>query len=237
MAYFSTLLAVRKGKLVKGVKSAEGESPVVGTSKPRLWRVLGPGLITGAADDDASGIATYSQAGAQFGFSLAWTLLLTYPLMVVIQAISARIGRVTGHGIAGNIRLHYANWVLQSSVALLFIANTCNIGADLGAMAEASRLLSPEVPSWGFLLLFSLICMAGQLFFKYTRYVSILKWLTLSLFSYFAVLLVVHVSWIEFLKGLVWPALSLDRDFWLTVEQFSVYHQSVFVLLAGCARS
>jgi NRAMP (natural resistance-associated macrophage protein)-like metal ion transporter len=210
-------MAVRKATHAMRAEPAEGESPVVGASKPRLWRVLGPGLITGAADDDPSGIATYSQAGAQFGFGLAWTLLLTYPLMVVIQAISARIGRTTGRGIAGNIRIHYPNWVLQSSVTLLFIANTCNIGADLGAMAEVSRQLSPAVPGWCFLLVFSLICMAGQLFFKYARYVSILKWLSLSLFSYFAVLFVVHFSWLELLKGLVWPALSVDRDFWLTV--------------------
>ena len=121
-------------------------SAVIGPSKPRLWRVLGPGLITGAADDDPSGIATYSQAGAQFGFGLAWTLLFTYPLMVVIQAISARIGRTTGRGIAGNIRVHYANWLLQTVVGLLFVANTFNIGADLGAMAAASRLLLPAVP-------------------------------------------------------------------------------------------
>lgn len=112
-------------------------SPVVGPSKPRLWQVLGPGLITGAADDDPSGIATYSQAGAQFGFQLAWTLVLTYPLMVVIQAICARIGRTTGRGIAGNLRMHYPTWLLQSVVALLFVANTLNISADLGAMAEA----------------------------------------------------------------------------------------------------
>jgi Mn2+/Fe2+ NRAMP family transporter len=186
-------------------------------SKPRLWKVLGPGLITGAADDDPSGIATYSQAGAQFGFGLAWTMLFTYPLMVSIQAICARIGRTTGRGIAGNIRVHYANWVLQGTVAMLFIANTCNIGADLGAMTEASRLLAPKSPNWMFLALFSLICMAGQLFFKYTRYVSLLKWLTLSLFAYFAVLCVVHVPWLEFLRGLVWPAWSLDGDFWLMV--------------------
>jgi NRAMP (natural resistance-associated macrophage protein)-like metal ion transporter len=192
-------------------------SPVVGPSKPRLWQVLGPGLITGAADDDPSGIATYSQAGAQFGFSLAWTLLFSYPLMVVIQAISARIGRTTGRGIAGNIRSHYAGWVLQTTVALLFLANTCNIGADLGAMAEASRLLIPVVPTWGFLLIFAVMCMAGQILFQYARYVSILKWLTLSLFSYFAVLCVVHVDWPQLLKGLVWPNLEGTRDLWLMV--------------------
>lgn len=193
------------------------QSSVVGPSKPRLWKMLGPGLITGAADDDPSGIATYSQAGAQFGFRLGWTLLLTFPLMVVIQAISARIGRTTGRGIAGNLRNHYPSWVLQITVALLFIANTFNIGADLGAMAAASRLLLPAIPIWAYLLSFSAICMAGQMIFHHSRYVSLLKWLTLSLFSYFAVLCVVHVSWLELLKGLVWPSLTLDRDFWLMV--------------------
>jgi NRAMP (natural resistance-associated macrophage protein)-like metal ion transporter len=192
-------------------------SSVVGPAKPRLWRVLGPGLITGAADDDPSGIATYAQAGAQFGFRLAWTLVLSYPLMVVIQAISARIGRTTGRGIAGNIRMHYPNWILQGAVALLFVANICNIGADLGAMAEASRLLLPSIPSWSYLVLFSLICTAGQLFLHHTRYVAVLKWLTLSLFAYFATLCVVHVNWGEFLQGLVWPRLEINRDFWLTV--------------------
>src|SRR4051812_11278514 len=104
-------------------------------STPRVWKRLGPGLVAGAADDDPSGIATYSQAGAQFGFQLAWSLLLTYPLMVVIQAISARIGRTTGKGIAGNLRAHYPKWLVLTVVALLFTANTLNIGADLGAMA------------------------------------------------------------------------------------------------------
>ena len=194
----------------------EPASSLVGPSKP-LWQVLGPGLVTGAADDDPSGIATYSQAGAQFGFSLGWTLLFSYPLMVVIQAICARIGRTTGRGIAGNIRTHYSGWVLQSTVVLLFLANICNIGADLGAMAEACRLLVPVLPPWLFLLFFSVMCMAGQIFFQYSRYVSILKWLTLSLFSYFAVLCVVHVDWLQVIKGLVWPSLERTQDFWLMV--------------------
>src|SRR6202158_138475 len=102
----------------------------------RVRRVLGPGLITGASDDDPSGIATYSQAGAQFGFSITWTLLFTYPLMAAIQEISGRIGRITGQGIAANLRQHYPNWLLQSIVALVLIANTINIGADLGAMGD-----------------------------------------------------------------------------------------------------
>ena len=106
-----------------------------------LRRLLGPGLITGAPDDDPSGIATYSQAGAQFGLAISWTLLLSYPLMVAIQEISARIGRTTGKGIAANVRQHYPGWLLQGIVALLFIANTINIGADLGAMGDALALL------------------------------------------------------------------------------------------------
>jgi NRAMP (natural resistance-associated macrophage protein)-like metal ion transporter len=183
----------------------------------RLLKILGPGLVTGAADDDPSGIATYSQAGAQFGFQLGWTLLLTYPLMVVIQAISARIGRTTGLGIAGNIRRHYPKWLLHGMVAALVFANICNIGADLGAMAEASRLLVPPVPSWFLVGVFAIVCAGGQIFVHHKRYVAILKWLTLSLFAYFAVLCVVHVDWSQLLLGLVWPRLSEKREFWLVV--------------------
>jgi NRAMP (natural resistance-associated macrophage protein)-like metal ion transporter len=192
-------------------------SPVVEPSKPRLWKVLGPGLITGAADDDPSGIATYSQAGAQFGFQLAWTLLLTYPLMVVIQAISARIGRTTGKGIAGNLREHFPNWLVQGVVILLFVANTLNIGADLGAMAESGHLLLPVLPSWIYVIFFGTVCTLGQVLFQHVRYVSILKWLTLSLFAYFATLCVVHVHWSELAAGLFLPRFSTKREFWLTV--------------------
>jgi NRAMP (natural resistance-associated macrophage protein)-like metal ion transporter len=191
--------------------------PVVGTSKPRLGQVLGPGLVTGAADDDPSGIATYAQAGAQYAFRLGWTLLLTYPLMVVIQGISARIGRTTGAGIAGNLRQHYPGWVLNGIVALLLIANTLNIGADLAAMAESSRLLLPAPPSWAYVLAYGAVTTLGQVLLSHTRYVALLKWLTLSLFAYFATVCVVHVPWREVLTGLVWPRFSMDRQFWLTV--------------------
>src|SRR5271165_5513546 len=109
--------------------------------RPKLADIMGPGLITGASDDDPSGIATYSQAGAQFGYSLAWTLLLTYPLMCAIQLISAQIGRVTGRGLAGNMRRHYPRPLLYVLVGLLMVANTINLGADLGAMAAALHLL------------------------------------------------------------------------------------------------
>jgi NRAMP (natural resistance-associated macrophage protein)-like metal ion transporter len=199
------------------IENSKTRSPVVEPSKPRLLEVLGPGLVTGAADDDPSGIATYSQAGAQFGFQLGWTLLLTYPLMVVIQAICARIGRTTGVGIAGNVRKHYPAWLLCAVVGALTFANVCNIGADLGAMAEAARLLIPAVPTWTFLVVLASVCAGGQIFMHHKRYVAILKWLTLSLFSYFAVLCVVRVPWSEFFVGLVWPHLTLDKNLWLMV--------------------
>jgi NRAMP (natural resistance-associated macrophage protein)-like metal ion transporter len=190
---------------------------MVGPSKPRLWQTLGPGLITGAADDDPSGIATYSQAGSQFGFQLAWTLVLTYPLMVVIQAICARIGRTTGLGIAGNLRAHYPNWLVQAIVGLLFIANTLNIGADLGAMGDSMHLLLHIAPAWAYVAMFGVICTAAQILFQHRRYVSILKWLTLSLLAYFGAVMVVHVQWTELAKGLVLPRLTGNTEFWLMV--------------------
>jgi NRAMP (natural resistance-associated macrophage protein)-like metal ion transporter len=196
----------------------ELEAGAAATPRRRwLSQVLGPGLITGASDDDPSGIATYSQAGTQFGFQLGWTLLLTYPLMVVIQGISARVGRTTGYGIAGNLRRHYPAWVLHTTVALLFIANTLNIGADLGAMGAATRLLAPALPAWTTVCVFGVVCTAAQVFFDHTRYVGILKWLTLSLFAYFAALAVVHVDWSQVARGLVWPQLARGREFWMMV--------------------
>ena len=151
-----------------------------------LLAFLGPGLITGASDDDPSGIATYSQVGAQFGYGMAWVMLFSYPLMAAIQEISARIGRVTGHGIAGNIRLHYPRWLLRAIVGLLLVANIINLGADLGAMGEALQLLigGPAQP----------LCRrcspssapGCEIFSRYERYVAILKWTTLSLFAYVA---------------------------------------------------
>jgi Mn2+/Fe2+ NRAMP family transporter len=204
----------RRGHAKRG--TVHPTAHVVGTSKPRLWSRLGPGLITGAADDDPSGIATYSQAGAQFGFQLAWTLLLTFPLMVAIQIISARIGRTTGRGIAGNLRQCYPWWVLQPTVALLFAANTLNLGADLSAMAEASRLLLPG-PGWIYVVVYGAICILGQVWFKQTRYVAVLKWLTLSLLAYVATVLVVHVSWPALLRGLLWPRFLSERGFCLMI--------------------
>ena len=184
--------------------------------KLRLWQTLGPGLITGAADDDPSGIATYAQAGTQFGFGLAWTLVLAYPLMVAIQAICARIGRTTGLGIAGNLRDHYPTWVLSVIVGLLCAANVLNIGADLGAMAESLRLLI-SVPIWLGVLVFGSITAGGQIFIKHSRYVAVLKWLTLSLFAYFATLATVRIPWGSLIRGLVWPGGNFNQSFWLMV--------------------
>lgn len=160
----------------------------------RITQRLGPGLITGAADDDPSGIATYSQAGSQFRFGLVWTVLVTTPLMIGIQMLSARIGWVTGEGLGRNIAKLCPRWLTIALIALLVVANTINIAADIGAMAEAMRLLAGGSQLFYVLLLGALSILA-QLWFSYESTVSILKWLTLALFSYVAVILAVHVPW------------------------------------------
>jgi NRAMP (natural resistance-associated macrophage protein)-like metal ion transporter len=177
---------------------------------------LGPGLITGASDDDPSGIGTYSQAGAQIGFGIGWTMLLSYPLMVAIQEISARIGRVTGHGIAGNVCRNFPSPAIWSLILLLFVANTINIAADLGAMADASRLLIGG-PAFIYVVVFALISVLSQIFFNYKLYVAILKWLTLTLFAYVIALGVVHVPWAEALRGLVIPKVTFSAQFLTTL--------------------
>lgn len=185
--------------------------PVVGPSKPRLFGMLGPGLVTGASDDDPSGIATYSQAGAQMGFSSLWMLLFTYPLMAATQEISARIGRVTGEGLAGALRRFYPAWLVQTCILLLLVANIINLGADLGAMGDATALVVGG-PKLAYVLLFGTICVSMQIMLQYTSYVSVLKWLALVLFAYFGTLLMVRIPWIEVLRGLVVPRLALDKQ-------------------------
>jgi NRAMP (natural resistance-associated macrophage protein)-like metal ion transporter len=180
--------------------------------RPKLLQILGPGLITGASDDDPSGIATYSQVGAQFGYGLVWTLLFSYPLMCAIQEISARIGRVTGSGIAGNLRRHYPAWLLNGVVGLLIIANTINIGADLGAMGAALKLLVGG-PQLFYVALFAGGSALLEIFLRYSRYVSVLKWLTLSLFAYVATVFVVDVHWADVGHSLIAPALSFKTDY------------------------
>lgn len=188
----------------------EVPSPSVGPSKPRLLRVLGPGLIAGASDDDPSGIATYSQAGAQLGFGLCWTMLYTLPLMAAVQMVSARIGRTTGRGIAGVLREHYPNGLLQAVVLLLLAANILNLGADLGAMADALNLLLPG-PNWLYVVLFSGIFVFMQLVLQYTRYVAVLKWLTLSLFAYLGVVIFAHVAWADLGRAVAIPRIDLSN--------------------------
>jgi NRAMP (natural resistance-associated macrophage protein)-like metal ion transporter len=180
-----------------------------------FFGTLGPGLITGASDDDPSGIGTYSQAGAQLGFSMGWTMLLTFPLMAAIQEISARIGRTTGHGIAGNLRRHYPNWLLQIIILPLFLANTINIGADLSGMADAARLLLGG-PAFLYVLAFGLICVLGVVFVEYSRYVMVLKWLTLSLFAYVGTLFAANVPWPQAISGLL-PQFNWNTAFLTTL--------------------
>ena len=183
--------------------------------RPRLRDVLGPGLVTGASDDDPSGIATYSQAGAQFGYGMGWTLLLTYPLMCAIQLISAQMGRVTGRGLAGNIRRHYPVWLLYPLVGLLVVANTINLGADLGAMAAALHLLI-DGPTALYIAGFALLTVLAEVFITYARYASVLRWLTLSLFAYVGAVFVVGVPWLTVARNLVLPHITLTGGF-LTV--------------------
>jgi NRAMP (natural resistance-associated macrophage protein)-like metal ion transporter len=184
--------------------------------RPKLLQIIGPGLITGASDDDPSGIATYSQVGAQFGYGMAWTLLVSYPLMCAIQEISARIGRVTGAGIAGNLRKFYPAWLLNGVVGLLVVANTINLGADLGAMAAALKLLIGG-PQALYVALFAIASGLLEIFMRYSRYVSALKWLTLSLFAYVATVFVVQVPWGEVAHALIAPALSFHTDYIVAV--------------------
>jgi NRAMP (natural resistance-associated macrophage protein)-like metal ion transporter len=186
------------------------------TAHKGLLGRLGPGLITGASDDDPSGIATYSQTGAQFGYAMCWVMLFCFPLMVAIQDISARMGRVTGQGIAGNIRAHYSPWLLYAIVGLLLLANTINLGADLGAMAAALKLLIGG-PSGLYVAGFAIGCTWLEVFSRYQRYVSILKWISFVLLAYVAVALVVDVPWRLVLYRTFVPSFSLNTAYVVTV--------------------
>jgi len=180
--------------------------------KKNILRLLGPGLITGASDDDPSGIATYSQAGAQFGFSVLWTSILTYPLMAAIQRVSGEIGRVTGHGLAGNMRLHFPRWLTALCLTAMLFANVINIGADISAMGAAAELLGAG-PHLVYAVGLALVSLILQIYIPYTRYVRGLKWLTLALFSYVLTAFVIHVPWGDALREVVLPHVSFNRDF------------------------
>lgn len=186
------------------------------TGKERWWSKLGPGLITGAADDDPSGIATYSQAGAQFGYGVGWTLLVTYPLMMGIQLASARIGRVTGKNLTETFARFCPRWMVASLVLLLLAANVINLGADLSAMGDSAAMVLPGRPAW-YAVGFGIVSLLLQVFLPYERYVRVLKWLTLSLFAYVGVVFAVDVDWAAALRGIVAPSFHWNREYVTTV--------------------
>lgn len=178
----------------------------------QYWKILGPGLVTGAADDDPSGIATYSQTGAQYGFQLLWLALFTFPLMSVVQEMCARIGMVTGRGLASNIRSQYSRGVLFVVVLLLVAANTFNIAADIGAMAQAIQLLAPSV---SFALLVSIIVVGSialELFITYKTYAQYLKYLSIVLLVYVVTGLLIGLNWYDVMKHTLIPSLTFSRD-------------------------
>ena len=203
--------------LERTVATAENVATVVPAGKlakktKDYWHMLGPGLTTGASDDDPSGIATYSQAGAQFGYHLLWLSAWTFPLMAIVQEMCARIGLVTGRGLAGNIRVFFSKKVLYACTMLLFAANAVNIGADLGAMAKAVQLWSPHL-NFGWLVVgFAVISMLVQIFTPYARYARYLKWLALVLFSYVLSAILAHLNWHQVAAHAVVPHISFKRD-------------------------
>ncbi len=185
-------------------------------SGPTLLRRLGPGLVTGAADDDPSGIATYSQAGAQFGFGLLWTVFLTLPFMIAIQLVSARIGRVTGKGLAANVMRLGPRWIVMALVSLLVIANTFNIAADIAAMAESLSLVIGGL-NHEHALIFAAGSTLLQVFLPYRRYAPVLKFLTLTLFAYVVTAFTVKIPWGTALLAAVWPKANVSADYFMMV--------------------
>ena len=182
-----------------GPRAAHGKRP-----RFNPFAALGPGLITGAADDDPSGIATYSQAGAQFGFQMLWTLVLTYPFMAVFQLICAEIARVSGHGLASNMKSSFPIGIVRGVVILLLLANVLNIAADIAAMGEAAALVTNIDSRW-FTVSFALGSLLLQIYVPYRRYVRYLKWLTLALFAYVGVVLMIDVPWRAVVTSVAWP--------------------------------
>jgi NRAMP (natural resistance-associated macrophage protein)-like metal ion transporter len=183
-----------------------------GQRKLTILKILGPGLITGAADDDPSGIATYSSVGAQFGYAMLWTMPFIYPFMTAIQEISARIGRVTGRGISANLRRCYPRWLLYVILGLLLFANVINLGADIGAMAAALNLMIGG-PTALYCVLFAAISLVLQVWIPYQKYAGILKWMTLSLFAYVATAFVVRIDWVKAIQSTLVPHLSLSSEY------------------------
>ncbi len=203
--------------LDRTITSAQSINAALPTSKvlrktKNYWHMLGPGLTTGASDDDPSGIATYSQAGAKYGFQLLWLAPITFPLMAIVQEMCARIGMVTGRGLAGNIRVHYNRKLLFLCTTLLFAANALNIGADLGAMAKAVQLLNPEINFAVAVISFALVSLFMQIFTPYVRYARYLKWLALVLLSYVASAIMADLDWSTVLRQATIPSITFSKD-------------------------
>ncbi len=192
------------------------KTPPTKSAAARFFSALGPGLVTGAADDDPSGIATYSQAGAQLGYGLLWTVFLTTPFMIAIQLVSGHIGRVTGKGIVANVKEFYSRPVVLAFVAMLVIANTINIAADIAAMSESLSLVIGGLQH-EHALIFAATSVLLQVFIPYSRYSPILKFMTLVLFLYVGVVFTVQIPWSQVLKGTFFPAISFDKNYLLIV--------------------
>jgi len=198
------------------IKEEDSSGVVADQRRTKFLLRLGPGLITGAADDDPSGIATYSQIGAQFGMGLLWTMLFSFPLMAAIQEICARLGRITGTGIAANLRMHYPKPVLYVVVLLLCVANVFNLGADIIAMGAAAKLvLGGNLNVYA--VIFGVLSLCLQIYIPYRRYVRYLKWLTIVLFAYVTTAFVVHVAWIAAIRATVIPSVSWKTDYWMAL--------------------
>lgn len=203
--------------LEKGIeKTSKVEHVVISKHPFRLaeeyWDTLGPGLTTGAADDDPSGIATYSQTGARYGFQLLWLAAFTFPLMAIVQEMCARIGIVTGRGLAANIRHHYSRTVLYTVTTLLFVANTFNIGADLGAMAQGIQLLDPNIAFMFLVVIFACTILLLQIFTTYAHYAKYLKYLSLVLLAYVFSALLSNLNWHEVALRAFIPSMSFNKD-------------------------
>ncbi len=198
----------------KSIKTAR-----IGVKKAKdYWHALGPGLTTGASDDDPSGIATYSQAGAAHGFNFLWLSIWTFPLMSTVQEMCARIGMVTGRGLAGNIRIYYSRRLLRYTTLLLFAANAFNIGADLGAMAKAVQLLAPGLKFWWLVVGFTLLSVLLQVLLPYAKYARYLKWLALVLFSYVISALLAKIDWGQALHATIFPEITWDKNTLLLIS-------------------
>lgn len=207
-----TPLATVDSGLVRTGSFAKNETKRTVARTRKYWNVLGPGLTTGASDDDPSGIATYSQTGAQYGFQLLWLAPLTFPLMAVIQEMCARIGLATGRGLAANIRLHFPRRVLYIATLSLFIANAFNIGADLGAMAKGVQLLNSGLNYTFLILLFTAIMLLMQIYMPYAKYARYLKWLAMVLLAYVASAMLAHISWGVVFHKTLSPSIHWSKD-------------------------